>query len=223
MGDRASISPAIEESMRVSGLTHVLSISGLHMAMVAGTLFALVRGLLATVPALALGFPIKTTAALVALAGSAGYLILSGNDWPAQRSFYMLAIVLVGVMVGRAALNLRTVAVAATLVLALGPQAILEAGTQMSFAATLALVAVFQGVKGLWSRAPKGTVAWQILARGGMFVAALSLTSLWPAPPPPPMRRCISSVWAPTDCSPISPPCRRWNSSSCLSLSPGCC
>ncbi len=178
VGDRASISPAIEESMRVSGLTHVLSISGLHMAMVAGTLFALVRGLLAAVPSLALGFPIKTTAALVALTGCAGYLILSGNDWPAQRSFYMLAIVLLGVMVGRAALNLRTVAVAATVVLVLGPQAILEAGTQMSFAATLALVAVFQGLRGLWSHAPKGSVAGQMLMRGALFVAALSLTSL---------------------------------------------
>lgn len=178
VGDRASISPAIEESMRVSGLTHVLSISGLHMAMVAGTLFALVRGLLAAVPALALGFPIKTTAALVALTGSAGYLVLSGNDWPAQRSFYMLAIVLIGVMVGRAALNLRTVAVAATVVLALGPQAILEAGTQMSFAATLALVAVFQGLRGLWSRAPKGSVVRQMLTRGLLFAAALALTAL---------------------------------------------
>ncbi len=178
VGDRTAISPAIEESMRVSGLTHVLSISGLHMAMVAGTLFALVRGLLAAVPGLALSFPIKTTAALVALAGSAGYLVLSGNDWPAQRSFYMLAIVLVGVMVGRAALNLRTVAVAATVVLALGPQAILEAGTQMSFAATLALVAVFQSVKGIWSRSPNGPVAWQMLVKGTLFLAALSLTSL---------------------------------------------
>lgn len=178
VGDRAAISPAIEESMRVSGLTHVLSISGLHMAMVAGTLFALVRGLLAAVPSLALGFPIKTTAALAALAGSAGYLVLSGNDWPAQRSFYMLAIVLVGVMVGRAALNLRTVAVAATVVLALGPQAILEAGTQMSFAATVALVAVFQRVKGVWARSTKGPVLWQMLRKSALFIAALSLTSL---------------------------------------------
>ncbi len=178
VGDRSAISPAIEESMRVSGLTHVLSISGLHMAMVAGTLFALVRGLLAMVPRLALGFPIKTTAAVAALLASAVYLVLSGNDWPAQRSFYMLAIVLVGVMVGRAALNLRTVAVAAMAVLALGPQAILEAGTQMSFAATLALVAVYQRFRGLHAWHPKVHAGWQMLAKAGVFLAALSLTSV---------------------------------------------
>ncbi|WP_051356322.1 ComEC/Rec2 family competence protein [Azorhizobium doebereinerae] len=178
VGDRASVAPEVEESMRVSGLTHVLSISGLHMAMVAGTLFFLVRGLLAAIPPLALGFPIKTAAALVALGGSGIYLLLSGNDWPAQRSFFMLGIVLIGVMAGRSALTLRTVAVAAMLVLALGPQAILEAGTQMSFAATLALVAAYEHWSGLRARPAKGALVWQLAARAGLFLAALSLTSI---------------------------------------------
>ena len=140
-GERASIAPQVEDSMRQSGLTHVLSISGLHMAMVAGTLFALVRGGLALFPPLALAFPVKSMAAGVALLGSAGYLALSGNDEPAQRSFIMAAVVLLGIVLGRAALNLRTVAVAGVLVLALSPVSVLDPGTQMSFAATLALVA----------------------------------------------------------------------------------
>ncbi|WP_188577822.1 ComEC/Rec2 family competence protein [Azorhizobium oxalatiphilum] len=178
VGDRTAISPQVEESMRVSGLTHVLSISGLHMAMVAGTLFFLVRGLLAAFPPLALGAPIKSMAALAALAGSGIYLLLSGNDWPAQRSFFMLAIVLVGVLAGRAALTLRTVAVAAVLVLVLGPEAILEPGTQMSFAATLALVAAFEHWSRVRGRPMVGSLMWRALARGLMFLAALSLTSL---------------------------------------------
>lgn len=143
-GDRASISPEVEESMRVSGLTHILSISGLHMALVAGTLFAIARGALALFPALALGWPIKSIASVLALAGSAFYLMLSGNDPPAQRSFIMIALVLIGVMVGRRALTLRTVAVAAVIMLLLSPIAILGAGTQMSFAATLALVGGYE-------------------------------------------------------------------------------
>ncbi|MFG1411681.1 ComEC/Rec2 family competence protein [Xanthobacter sp. VTT E-85241] len=177
-GDRSSIAPAVEESMRLSGLTHVLSISGLHMALVAGTLFALVRGLLALFPPLALGAPVKSLAALCALTGSALYLVLSGNDVAAQRSFLMLGLVLLGVIVGRAALTLRSVAVAAVLVLAAAPVSVLDPGMQMSFAATLALVAAFERLRPLrlgWTA--EGPVA-RIALKIALFVGGLALTSL---------------------------------------------
>ncbi|MEP9367232.1 ComEC/Rec2 family competence protein [Xanthobacter sp. VNH20] len=177
-GDRSSIAPAVEESMRLSGLTHVLSISGLHMALVAGTLFALVRGLLALFPPLALGAPVKSLAALCALIGSALYLVLSGNDVAAQRSFLMLGLVLLGVIVGRAALTLRSVAVAAVLVLAAAPISVLDPGMQMSFAATLALVAAFERLRPLrlgWT--VEGRVA-RVALKAALFVGGLAMTSL---------------------------------------------
>jgi competence protein ComEC len=177
-GDRSAIPDRVEEGMRVSGLTHILSISGLHMALVMGTLFAAARALLALVPPLALSAPIKSLAAAVALAGGAFYLILSGNDVPAQRSFVMAALVLVGVAAGRPALTLRTVAVAAVLVLALSPEAALEPGTQMSFAATLALVAVYEQMRPLRARPrPDGWIARGALMLG-LFFAGIALTSL---------------------------------------------
>lgn len=177
-GDRAAIPQHVEDSMRASGLTHILSISGLHMAMVAGTLFALVRGGLALFPGLALGWPIKSFAAITALAGSAFYLILSGNGVPAQRSFIMTALVLIGVMTGRQALTLRTVAVALLIVLALTPEALLEPGMQMSFAATLALVAGYQGLRPYLSY-PRpegwfGRILWIIIA----FMGGIAVTSI---------------------------------------------
>lgn len=177
-GDRSGVSPAVEDSMRSSGLTHVLSISGLHMALVAGTLFALVRALLALSPPLALGFPVKSLAAAVALAGSAFYLLLSGNDVPAQRSFIMTALVLLGVMVGRPSLSLRTVGVAALVVLTLAPVSVLEAGTQMSFAATLALVAAYERIQPARGRKPPEGVAARLAYKVAIFFAALALTSL---------------------------------------------
>ncbi len=177
-GDRSGVSPAVEDSMRSSGLTHVLSISGLHMALVAGTLFALVRGILALSPALALGFPVKACAALTALAGSAFYLLLSGNDVPAQRSFIMTALVLLGVMVGRPSLSLRTVGIAALVVFALSPVSVLEAGTQMSFAATLALVAAYEGLQPLRGRKPPEGTIGRIAFKVAVFFGALALTSL---------------------------------------------
>ena len=177
-GDRSGVSPEVEESMRRSGLTHVLSISGLHMALVAGTLFALVRGLLALLPVLALNYPVKSIAAVAALAGSAFYLLLSGNDVPAQRSFIMTGLVLAGVLVGRPALSLRTVAVAAFIVLALAPQAVLEPGTQMSFAATLGLVAIYEQVQPARGWRPPDGFTGRLAFKLAIAVAALALTSL---------------------------------------------
>ncbi|MFG1349525.1 ComEC/Rec2 family competence protein [Xanthobacter autotrophicus] len=177
-GDRSAIAPEVEESMRVSGLTHILSISGLHMALVAGTLFAFVRGGLALVPALALGFPIKSLAAIIALTGSAAYLVLSGNDVPAQRSFVMTALVLSGVLAGRPALTLRTVGVAAVCVLAFTPEAALDPGTQMSFAATLALVAAYERLQPLRALPrPDGwmgqAAVWLAVLVGGTMLTSL--------------------------------------------------
>lgn len=177
-GDRSAIPPQVEESMRVSGLTHILSISGLHMALVAGTLFALVRAGLALVPGLALRLPIKSVAAVIALAGSAAYLALSGNDTPAQRSFVMTALVLGGVLVGRPALTLRTVAVAAVVVLALTPEAALDPGTQMSFAATLALVAAYERLRPLRAIPRPDGIAGQVTTWLVLLVGGTALTSL---------------------------------------------
>ncbi|MEP9353427.1 ComEC/Rec2 family competence protein [Xanthobacter sp. KR7-65] len=177
-GDRAGIPPAVEESMRVSGLSHILSISGLHMALVAGTLFALARAALALVPGLALRLPIKSIAALVALSGSAFYLVLSGNDVPAQRSFVMTALVLAGVLAGRPALSLRSVGVAAVAVLALTPEAVLDPGTQMSFAATLALVAAYERLQPLRALPRPDGFAGAALVWIVALVGGTALTSL---------------------------------------------
>ncbi|MCC6949091.1 MAG: ComEC family competence protein [Bradyrhizobiaceae bacterium] len=143
-GMRDAISVETNEAMRVSGLYHVLSISGLHMALVAGALFALIRGGLALVPPLALRRPIKKWAAVAALAGCGFYLVLSGAEVATQRSYIMIAIVLGGVLIDRPAITVRTLSAAAIGVLLLQPEALLNPSFQMSFAATLALVALYE-------------------------------------------------------------------------------
>jgi competence protein ComEC len=142
-GKRDAISTSINDAMFVSSLGHVLSISGYHMAIVAGVVFFAVRGLLALVPALALRRPIKKWAAAAALPVAAFYLVLSGAEVATQRAFLMTAVVLVGIMADRRALTLRTLAVAALAVMALAPESVVHPSFQMSFAATLALVAAY--------------------------------------------------------------------------------
>ena len=174
---RCTPSAPVNDAMYVSSLAHVLSISGYHMAVVAGIVFFVIRGGLALVPGLALRRPIKKWAALGAFAAALFYLLLSGSEVATQRSFIMIGIVLIGVMMDRPALTFRTITLAAFGVLALAPQAVAHPSFQMSFAATLALVAGYQ--HGLPFKADKDTPFTARLALwGGREVVALVLASV---------------------------------------------
>jgi len=177
-GKRDAISSLVNDAMYVSSLAHVLSISGYHMALVAGVIFFLVRAGLALVPGLSSRRPIKKYAAVAALAGATAYLALSGAEVATQRSYVMTAIVLAGVMADRAALTLRTLAVAAGAVLLLTPEAVAHPSFQMSFAATLALVAAYE--RGIpWHIAGADTSRGARLALwGGREIVALVFASL---------------------------------------------
>lgn len=180
-GVRDQISAEVNEAMRISGLYHVLSISGLHMAIVAGVIFAFVRGGLALVPGFALRFPIKKWTAAIALAGSYFYMLLAGADAPTLRSFIMIGLVLTGVMLDRPAITLRTLSLAAFIVLTLTPEAILNPGFQMSFAATLALVSLYQWLAPSLLAAPppknSGAIV-RLSMRAGKWLLAGAVTSL---------------------------------------------
>ncbi len=177
-GRRDAITTPVNDTMFISGLGHVLSISGYHMAVVAGVVFFVVRALLALIPALSVAFPIKKWAAAAALAAAAFYLLLSGAEVATQRSFYMTAVVLIAVIVDRRALTFRTLALAAMVVLALSPEALVHPSFQMSFAATLGLVALVQiGMPRLFA-SPDNSTAAKAALWGGREIVMLTLTSL---------------------------------------------
>src|SRR5688500_6902701 len=116
-GKRDTISKELSDAMYISSLAHVLSISGYHMALVAGFVFFVFRAGFALLPLFAARYPIKKFAALAAFAVAAFYLVLSGAEVATQRSFIMLSIVLLAVLLDRTALTLRTLATAALAVL----------------------------------------------------------------------------------------------------------
>jgi len=142
-GDRSGIGQGTLTALRVSNLAHLLAISGLHMGLLAGFVFAAFRLGFAAVPAIGLRLPAKKLSALMALVMAAGYLALSGSNVATERAFVMVAVALVAVLFDRRVLSLRAVALAALIVLILRPEALVGPGFQMSFAATTALVAVF--------------------------------------------------------------------------------
>ena len=141
VGDRSRLSAQTVDHLRTAGLAHILAISGLHMALVAGTAFALLRALLALSPALALRRPIKKWAALAALAVGFVYLALSGGNVATIRAYVMAAVMFCAILTDRPAISLRNLAIAAFIVLAFQPESVTEPGFQMSFSAVAGLIA----------------------------------------------------------------------------------
>ena len=148
------------------------------MAVVAGVMFFTLRALFALMPAFSSRHPIKKWSALAALGAAAFYLVLSGAEVATQRSFIMIAIVLIGVMVDRPTLTFRTLTVAALAVLLLAPEAVVHPSFQMSFAATLALVAGYQQGLPWMSKGGETPLAAKIALWGGREVAGLLIVSL---------------------------------------------
>ncbi|MFC7477074.1 ComEC/Rec2 family competence protein [Dankookia sp. GCM10030260] len=173
-GGQSAIPAGDLAAMRDSGLAHLLSVSGLHIAIVMGLTFGLLRLGLALIPWLALRLPGKALAALGALGVGALYLLLTGAAVPMQRSFAMAALATLALLTGRRALSLRAWALAAAAVLLLQPAALLGASFQMSFAAVLALIAGWEWLRPRLPRAGSG--AWRRrLALAAFGVVATSV------------------------------------------------
>jgi competence protein ComEC len=177
-GKRDALTAPVFDAMFISGVGHVLSVSGYHMALVAGVVFFIVRAVLALFSTLALGYPIKKWAAAAAFAAATFYLVLSGAEVATQRSYVMTAVVLLGVMADRPVLTLRTIALAALAVMVLTPEAVIHPSFQMSFAATLALIATYE--RGIpWAAATADTpLAARIALWGAREAAVLVGASL---------------------------------------------
>jgi len=183
VGDRTAIPDEVTEALRTAGLAHILAISGLHMALFSGAVFLVLRAGLALSPRLALAHRIDLWAAGGALAAATFYLAISGGAIATQRAYVMIALMLVARLLGRRALSLRNVALAALLILLVTPEALREPGFQMSFAAVVALIASYEELlRRKAARPPKERVEHGIAVRGVLFSAkwlgGILLTSL---------------------------------------------
>jgi competence protein ComEC len=143
-GLRGAIGDQTETAMRDSGLAHLISISGLHMTMVAGLIFGAVRLVMAFLPRVSDRWPGRKIAALAALLGAAAYLAVGGFAVPTQRAFVMTGLGLLAILTDRPVLSLPLVASSAIVVLVLQPAALIGPSFQMSFAAVVALIALYE-------------------------------------------------------------------------------
>lgn len=141
-GDRGGISVADEDAMRDAGLTHLLSISGLHVSAVIGAAYLLAIKLLALWPWLVLRVRLPVMAAGVGALAGIGYTLLTGAEVPTVRSCIAALLVLFALALGREPLSLRMIAVAAAAVMLVWPESLVGPSFQMSFSAVVAIVAL---------------------------------------------------------------------------------
>jgi competence protein ComEC len=174
-GEQSAIPEDLQEAYRVSGIAHHLSISGVHMSLLAGVVFFTIRCLVALIPFIALRIDSKKIAAVVGLIATLFYLVISGMSVPAVRSFLMIAVVMMAILMDRTALSVRTIGWAALIVMAIYPDAVIGASFEMSFLAVLALVALYEQT---WLR-----VVWrgadgkfQIFRAAGLYLVGLVVT-----------------------------------------------
>lgn len=144
VGLRGNLSERAEVQIRRAGLAHILAISGLHIGMVTGALFFLIRLLGAWFPALSLRLPMHRIAAVIALTGAFLYFTISGGSVPTQRATIVVALAMTAILISRRPFSLRSVGFAALLVLLLQPSSLVTASFQMSFAAVIGLIVAFR-------------------------------------------------------------------------------
>jgi competence protein ComEC len=174
-GDKATIPEDIREEFVRSGLSHILAISGLHLTIIAGVIFMVIRRSLTLIPSIVLFYNIKKLSAIGTILMTFFYLVLSGFGIPAQRAFIMISLVMGAILMDRTALSMRTVAVAAFAILLTTPEALLGPSFQLSFAAVIGLIAGYE----VW-RNP--LASW--IVRGGiirkciLYVGGTTFTSL---------------------------------------------
>ena len=174
-GDRGAIHEDDAQAMRDAGLAHLLSISGLHVSAVVAAAYLISIRLLALWSWLALRVRLPLVAAGAGALAGIGYTLLTGAQVPTVRSCVGAVLVLAALALGREALSLRVLAVAAMFVMLLWPEAIVGPSFQMSFAAVLAIIGLnsSQTVRGFLSRREEG---WSI--RALRYIAMLFATGL---------------------------------------------
>ena len=174
-GNQNAIAEDDAVAMRRSGLAHLLSVSGLHIAaVVAATMFLSLR-LLALSETLALRLNLVLVAAACAAAAGIGYTLLTGAQVPTVRSCIAALMVLAGVALGREAMSLRLVATGAAVVLLIAPESMVGPSFQMSFASVATIIALHAcgPVSRSLARREEG-----VLQRLGRHLASLILTGL---------------------------------------------
>ncbi|MEY4160428.1 MAG: hypothetical protein RLZZ136_1049 [Pseudomonadota bacterium] len=174
-GDRGGIAQGDEDAMRDAGLSHLLSVSGLHVSAVTAITYFIAMRLLGLWPWLVLRVRLPLLGAGCSALAAIAYTLLTGAQVPTVRSCVGALLVLAALALGREPLSLRLLAVAAFLVMLIWPEAVVGPSFQMSFASVIAIVALHDSAPMRAFMVPREEAWSQRMARKG---AMLLITGL---------------------------------------------
>ncbi len=178
VGDQRAISQPDWAVFNRTGVSHLISISGLHITMIAamfaGLVFALWRRSFFTSVSLPLRLPAQKAAALAGGLAALVYVLLAGSGVPAQRTLYMLTVVALALWYGRLTSVSHVLCLALGVVVLLDPWSVLGPGFWLSFGAVAVILYVSVGR----ARAPvkAGQPRWRVALRNaGMTQYAVTI------------------------------------------------
>ncbi len=174
IGKKDNISKTTLANIRNSGLAHLLAISGLHLSLMAGIFFTFSRFLLSFNQYLTLRFDIKKIAAVIAIFGSYFYLEISGSSVTATRSFIIILLFFLAILLEQKPTPLISLALAATSILLFNPYYIFTISFQLSFVAVTSLIAFYQNFKNLTLFASSNS----IIAKFSNYIFQIILCSI---------------------------------------------
>ena len=174
-GKQTAIPDHVMDDFRASGLAHLLSISGIHVSLVAALVFFPVRALLALIEPVALNWPIKKIAAVAGVAGAFAYMLLVGSPVPTERSVLMTRLAMLAILLDRNPLSMRLIAFAAAVVILKEPDSLMGASFQMSFGAVVALISAYEVISGPWAGVRRD-MGW--FGRLWLHLAGIAVTSV---------------------------------------------
>jgi competence protein ComEC len=175
-GDIYALDKKISADYRAAGIFHILSVSGLHMTIIVGFAFFLVRFLLSLSMYVSSKYDTKKIAAVAAMLAATFYLLMTGARIPTERAFIMTALGLLAVLFDRNPISMRFIALSAAAILLFSPESLLNPGFQMSFMAVAALVKLCEA-RGGWlipNRYESGPKMWGVRLLNAVWANALS-------------------------------------------------
>ena len=138
-GNRTVISDDTDHLWKETGIYHLLSISGLHMTIIAGIIFVFIRTSLLLIPNIALKYNIKKIAAFMAILAAYFYVLISGESVPAMRAFITVSVMLCAVLLDRQVISIRNAIIAYYIILIINPAQLFHIGFCLSFAAVMGI------------------------------------------------------------------------------------
>lgn len=163
LGDSTLLDETVEGDFQTAGILHIVAVSGLHVSLIAGALYALLRKIRVPMP-----WP-----AVFSCLAAWGFVLLTGANPPAVRAGIMTTVLLASTLFHRPPDSLNSLFAAGTLIVFFFPEAIQGASFQLSFTATLGILSLAPALREwltyhlhIHSRFPRAVVSLLTLTAG---------------------------------------------------------